>query len=329
MKTIKYTVIALFAGIILSGCSKHDFFDENVITGHIGPQAFWNVASAVVRAGADMPFDVQYYTTEDAEITHLEVWYNLVEIETRVVASTQWVPSFRGFDVRRAEEVRISSVISTYQHSSELWNDSVRAYWLFAEFPTSNTLSPFDFVPTQGSSTIGFTESDSTQIVAFFGEGFMERFKEDLREEMRALDFRRMMDGLKEEVFDNKFLATIGMDTILLNTPPPAPPATRPNYFLREFNRLFIDSTFVENTDKYEIHFKGEVMNSFNGALEYRLVPDGVDQMYDMLNFAQITRLQSGYNVSYKRVYQINALMRIYDERGVFAITRTIEIDIN
>ena len=76
MKT-KFQILTL--GLLMLGfasCEKHDFFDEDTITGKVGPETYWTVESSAVKAGESMGFTAQYYSSVTG-IDHSEVWYDL------------------------------------------------------------------------------------------------------------------------------------------------------------------------------------------------------------------------------------------------------------
>jgi hypothetical protein len=187
MKTIKFIFLSLLAIALLSACAKHDFFDENVITGDVGPQAYWEVASATVTAGFDMPFVAQYYSGV-ADIDRSEVWYNIIETVDKTV-SCPWVIS-RSYAVSsvQSEEKRVSQMIREYPHSLAVWSDSLHAYVLNDKFPVSNTLSTFSWVKP--------AVFDSTRMDTYFGTGFMQQFKDSLRNLMQFTDYKNMLMGM-------------------------------------------------------------------------------------------------------------------------------------
>jgi len=189
MKLIKYIFLSLLATALLTVCAKHDFFDDNVITGNVGPQAYWEVESSTVSAGNSMAFTVQYYSTV-AEIGHSEVWYNIIETLDKSV-TCPWVVS-RTYSVSsvKSEEKRISQKIQEYPHSLAVWSDSLHAYTLTDRFPVSNTLSPFSWVKPD---IFEYDKMDT-----YFGVGFMQNFKDSLRTSvMKFADYEKMMMGLE------------------------------------------------------------------------------------------------------------------------------------
>jgi hypothetical protein len=186
MKKLIYITVYLLLLGTASCIEKHDFFDENVITGNIGPQAYWEVASSTVSAGSSMPFEVQYYTTAEA-IDHSEVWYNIIETQEKTV-SCPWVTSFTySVNSTRSEEKRISQKIQEYPHALAAWSDSLHAYVLKADFPISNTLSRFTWKPEV---------FDYDNMETYFGTGFMEQFKDSLHNLMKYADYKKMLLGM-------------------------------------------------------------------------------------------------------------------------------------
>jgi|GEM_PF-544850 len=292
MKTVKNICISLLAAAALFGCSKHDFFDDMLIVGRIGPQVSWEPDGAMVRAGTSMGFSVQYFTTEErAGIERLEVWYDLFEAEEREVSSP-WVPEFV-FRSSRDEEVRVTQFIQRYDHDPNNKNEAIRAYFFRDEFPVSVALAPYNWdQPVEFSDSI---------MEIYFGDDFMGWFKDTLRTIMVFDHYREMLIGLER-------IDSVG--------------------FLK-----FTAATFVENTADSVFHFPGDSINPITGVTVRTVVPDEIAALYDGLSFADLVRLRPrdgvGYNVTYRQRFRINALMRVYDTRGVYGITETREIHIN
>lgn len=181
----------IFYGLILialSSCEKNDFFDENVITGNVGPQAYWEVSSSTVSAGSNASFKIQYYTTSDVEIDYSEVWYNIIEIQEKSV-SCPWVTTFTyTINSITQEEKRIGQKIQEFPHSLAVWSDSLHAFTFVSSFPVSGTLKPFAWVKPE--------VFDSTKMDNYFGTGYMQHFKDSLYNLMKYADFKNMLLGL-------------------------------------------------------------------------------------------------------------------------------------
>lgn len=186
-KTLPISIFILMITMFPS-CEKHDFIDENVITGNIGPQAYWEVSSTTVSAGSNIGFEIQYYSTADVEIDRSEVWYNITEINEKSV-SCPWVTTFTySINSITSEEKRISQKIQEYPQSLAVWSDSLHAYTFKATFPVSGTLKPFMWVKPE--------EFDSARMNTYFGTGFMQQFKDSLYKLMKYADFKNMMLGM-------------------------------------------------------------------------------------------------------------------------------------
>ncbi|MFV0390886.1 MAG: hypothetical protein ACK5KP_03225 [Paludibacteraceae bacterium] len=178
-------VAALLIG--LASCEKHDFFDEKLITGKVGPQAYWEVGSSTISAGTQVPFVVQYYSTE-SEIDYSEVWYNISETVSKSVSSP-WMSTFTySITSTVTEEKRIPQKIETYPHTLAVWSDSLHAYTFNGEFPVSGTLSPFQWVKPE--------IFEPEKMDNYFGVGFMQQFKDSLYTLMKFADFQKMMLGM-------------------------------------------------------------------------------------------------------------------------------------
>lgn len=276
MKTTRYIILAL-AAISLIACDKHDFFDEQTITGEVGPQAYWEISSSAVAAGQSLGFKLQYYTSvKEASIDRSEAWYNLTEnIERQVTCP--WVTSFTySVSSSTAEEKRVEQKIMVYPHSESLWNDSLHAYYLEGSFPVSSTLVPFSWASP--------AQFDADKMVQYFGNGFMEHFKDSLMPKMKYADYRSMMIGLG----------------------------------LVDDFKQYTDSTYDLNSNSWVRHFK------WNADSTDTPVPADLEALYrDSVSFDRLifNSAENNYSVSYVRKYNVRSVIRVYDNRGVYGIT--------
>jgi hypothetical protein len=188
MKKIQSIAVILFSMLLFTACDIHDSLDDDVIVGNMAPQVYWELGSSTVTAGSDVPFTAQYYTTGDAKIDHLEVWYNLSQQEAKTVTCPWVQTSSFTYTSTTTVEKRISQKIKEYEHNVKNWSDSLRAYTFTSTFPTSNTLSSISWIKP--------TAFDSTKMVSYFGVNFMQQFKDSLYSQMKAIDFQKMYQGL-------------------------------------------------------------------------------------------------------------------------------------
>jgi hypothetical protein len=279
MKKLIYITDCLLLSGMTSCIEKHDFFDENTITGNVGPQAYWEVGSSTASAGSAIPFDAQYYSTI-ADIDHSEVWYNIVETQEKLVLCP-WTVSFTySVSSVKSEEKRISQKIQEYSHSLSVWSDSLHAYVFNDRFPVSGTLAPFSWSKPE--------TFDYDKMNTYFGTGFMEQFKDSLRSLMKFVDYKNMMLGMG----------------------------------LLENFKQYTDSTFDANSAGWIYHFPKDA----NGNAP---VPAEIADMYNGIAFDRLIEDASGYNVEFKRTYLINAVLRVYDKRGVYGAAVSKFININ
>ena len=127
MKTIFKTLALGLLLIAVASCEKHDPFDENTITGAVGPEAYWTIESSMVKAGESMGFTGQYYSTV-AKIDHSEVWYELFEKEDKLVTASLIKAFTYSVTSNTTNQKRMLQTIASYEHSEDLWSDSLRAY---------------------------------------------------------------------------------------------------------------------------------------------------------------------------------------------------------
>ena len=234
----------------LPSCEKHDFFDENAITGNIGPQAYWEIESSTVSAGSNMSFVIQYYSTA-ADINHSEVWYNITETQEKSV-SCPWVTTFTySYNSTTSEEKRIAQKIQEYPQTLAVWSDSLHAYTFTGEFPVSGTLKPFAWSKPE--------VFDSTKMDTYFGTGYMQQFKDSLYNLMQYADFKNMLLGMSlldnfsqytDSTFDinsNSYVYHFRKD-VSGNTP--VPEAIQNLFNTITFDRL------IESPSGYNVDFK-------------------------------------------------------------------------
>lgn len=195
MKT-KFQIVAL--GLLILGfasCEKHDFFDEDTITGHVGPEAYWTVESSAVKAGESMGFTAQYYSSVTG-IDHSEVWYDLYMKEEKSVSCALIKAVSYSVASSVVEQQRVLQTIQSYPHSEDLWvgkdtgmvvadkpDASVNAYVLKDAFPISGTLSMVSWKP---ADTVGFAKN----LKAYFSEDLPTTFKAELTAKLNNGDER-------------------------------------------------------------------------------------------------------------------------------------------
>ena len=187
MKRIIY-ISAILIATIFTACDINDNLDKVVLVGEMAPHVYWEVGSSTVTAGSNVPFTVQYYTTGTAPIDHSEVWYNMIEDESKTV-SCPWTQTFT-YNVTSSKSIqkRISQKVTEFPHLESNWSDSLRAYSFKSTFPTSNTLATTSWVKP---STF-----DDNKMIAYFGSNFMTQFKDSLFKLMKVTDFQKMYLGL-------------------------------------------------------------------------------------------------------------------------------------
>ena len=283
MKQTKFIMAMVATALVLVSCAKHDFFDDDTITGKVGPESYWEVGSAVVSAGTSMDFTAQYYSSVST-IDHSEVWYDIEETIEKSVT----FPWAKTFSYSQSSSVtvqkRVSQLIEKYAHAEELWSDSLHAYLLQGAFPVSGTLAPFDWKQP--------IEFDSAKMVQYFGDTYMQEFKDAVHAKMQFADYEYMypkMGVIEKAVF-----------------------------------RQITDSTFDEKSGAYVRHFP---LNAEGEAV----VPYAIDSIWETIGFAELIENSANgyYEVEYKRSYALNALLRVYDVRGIYGRTVSKHIDIN
>lgn len=348
MKTIFKTLALGLLLITIASCEKHDLFDENTITGAVGPETYWTVESSMVKAGESMGFTGQYYSTV-AKIDHSEVWYELFEEEYKLVTASLIKAFTYSVTGNTTSQKRMLQTIKSYEHSEDLWNDSLRAYILTDKFPVSNTLSPISWV--QPKDLEGFDKN----LNAYFGENFATEFKAGVTAKMNPTADERNYAAYMNVL---QGLSLLG-DTIVT-----------PNGDLMPYIKWMTDSAFNANTNTWNKFFKKNdtiwskvnfdtigfqvdstpikqgrppVIVGYKYDTTYITKP-WVDQVVDVypqikhaldsvwenhVTFYDLILGADGYTIEYKRDYYINAELRVYDEKYNYSKTDAKKIGIN
>ena len=348
MKTIFKTLALGLLLITIASCEKHDLFDENTITGAVGPETYWTIESSMVKAGESMGFTGQYYSTV-AKIDHSEVWYELFEEEYKLVTASLIKAFTYSVTGNTTNQKRMLQTIQKYEHSEDLWNDSLRAYVLTDRFPVSNTLAPISWV--QPKDLDGFDKN----LHAYFGESFAAEFKAGVTAKMNPTADERNYAAYMN-VLQGLSLLT---DTI-----------TTPNGDQMPYVQWMTDSTFNANTNTWNKFFKKNdtiwskvnfdtigfqvdstpikqgrppVIVGYKYDTTYITKP-WVDQVVDVypqikhaldsvwenhVTFYDLILGADGYTIEYKRDYYINAELRVYDEKYNYSKTDAKKIGIN
>ncbi len=350
MKTIFKTLALGLLITAFAACEMHDPFDENTITGAVGPEAYWTIESSMVKAGESMNFVGQYYSTA-AKIDHSEVWYDLWEKEERLVTASLIKAFTFSYSQNPIAQKRMLQTIAKYNHSEDMWSDSLHAYVLTDKFPISNTLAPISWV--QPKDLKDFDKN----LNAYFGQDFAKNFKDSLTR-------TKMNDGDKRHyaAYMNVLQGLSHLtDTILT-----------PNGDRMPYVQWITDSTYNANTATWVRDFKqndtiwsktdfdtlntiirdtfkvttnryGKKDTTYYTDTTYVLHPIMVETnyVYDQIvhaidsvwenhvTFQDLIYGSEGYSIEYKREYYINAELRIYDENGTYSKTDSKEININ
>jgi hypothetical protein len=348
MKTIFKTLALGLLLVAAASCEKHDPFDENTITGAVGPEAYWTIESSMVKAGESMGFTGQYYSTV-AKIDHSEVWYELFEKEDKLVTASLIKAFTYSHTSNTTNQKRMMQTIQSYEHSEDMWSDSLRAYVINDRFPVSNTLSPISWV--QPKDLDGFDKN----LHAYFGENFAAEFKAGVTAKMNPTEDERNY-GAYMNVLQGLSLLT---DTI-----------TTPNGDLMPYVQWMTDSSFNANTNTWVKGFKQHdtiwskvnfdtigfqvdstpikqgrppVIVGYEYDTTYITKPwvDEVVEVYPQIKhaldsvwenhvtFYDLILGADGYSIEYQRSYYINAELRVYDEKGTYSKTDSKEIGIN
>ena len=290
-KTIKIFALAIMT-IAFAACEKHDFFDENTITGAVGPEAYWEIESSAVKAGGAMGFTAQYYSAVE-QIDHSEAWYSISETLDKTV-NCAWLTYSEVSTI--TTQKRVLQFIEEYPHLEEYWSDSLHAYTFHGTFPVSGTLSPLTWVQP--------TEFDSTKMITYFGEDYMQNFKDAVKKKMTYAVYAVQYPKLG---------------------------------FMEDFKQ-YTDSSYnwnvsSDSTKAKFYHFPMDTLKDANGEDSVFVQPwvmDSMNYYWEKVPFdALIKNAEGKYDVTYKRNYSLDAELRVYDAKGTYSKTISKPIVIN
>ena len=305
---IKLLTIAIVTLAFLVSCDKHDGMDDSVIVGPMAPQVYWELGSSTAKAGGDVDFKVQYYTSnEEAQIDHLEVWYNVVITETRQVSCPLLSTFSYTISKTIEEEIRIAQLISSHEHKEEYWNDTHLAYVIEDGFPTSSTLNSVSWVEPD--------TYDDKKMKTYFGENFTQQFKDSLFYLMSYQDFNTMMSSLAlVEDFTIYEYQTYDANS---------------DSYISHFKLDTISSIDFENKEPARNwHKYGETED---GRIILETIPDDMISIYDGLTMEQLL-FNSGkniYDIQFNRAYYINANIRCIDDKGAVGLATETKVELN
>ncbi len=219
------------AALGLVACDKHDPFDDILITGEVGPQAYWTIESSMVSAGSEMGFTAQYYTSlkdEGVTIDSSSVWYNITESVEKSVSCPYVTFSISALTT---EEKRVMQFIKGFPHlEEEYYSDSLSAYTFTSSFPVSGTLAPLTWV----NPTIYVQDNMDN----YFGEGFDKVFKDSLKQTLNYSKYESL-------------LSTCGLGYIPeYNADPEA-------FKFAKYWETYKDRVFDQNTNSWVLNFVG------------------------------------------------------------------------
>jgi hypothetical protein len=303
----------------------------------------------MVKAGESMGFTGQYYSTV-AKIDHSEVWYELFEKEDKLVTASLIKAFTYSHTSNTTNQKRMLQTIQSYEHSEDLWSDSLRAYVLTDRFPVSNTLSPISWA--QPKDLNGFDKN----LHAYFGENFAEEFKAGVTAKMNPTADERnyaaymnVLQGLShltdtiitpngdqmpyvqwmtdsafnantnawvkgfkvnDTIWSKTLFDTVGMDVKLKFTTSGRPP--------KQDTTWYYDTTYLTKPQMEKVNYVWpQIKQNIDSVWENHVT------FYDLILGAD------GYSIEYQRNYYINAELRIYDEKGTYSKTDSKEIGIN
>lgn len=328
-------ILALSALLLgFASCEKHDFFDEDTITGAVGPEAYWVIESSAVKAGQTMGFTAQYYSSVK-ELSHSEVWYDINQQVYKMV-SCPLVKSFTySYTSNVAEQKRVAQRIASYPHLQEYWSDSLHAYTFTDAFPVSGTLAMVSW--SKPTDTIGFTKNMN----AYFGESFPQDFKDGLKEKMTYASYMDVFKGLS--LMDSAYIQWVTDSTFDENS------ATWKKHWKEtdsiwsttNFDTLgtYIDTTFeakynrkTKQWDTTWIYTEKFIVEPWLDSTKYVYdeIMDTVNKLWDNnVTFYDLILGADGYAIEYEQSYSINAELRVYDVDSTYSKTDSKEITIN
>ena len=342
MKTIFKTLALGLLLMTVASCEKHDFFDENTITGAVGPEAYWYEVGEMAKAGESVEFKAQYYSSVDSNyIDHTEVWYDLFEQEEKLITASLIKAFTYSYTTSTTVQARALQTIKSYAHTNDLWSDSLHAFLLVDKFPISNTLAPVVWANPQPSDT-----TVEKNLHTYFGKNFAEEFMAGVTAKMNPSEDERNYAAYMQ-VFQGLSLLTDTIETLNGDRMP--------------YIAWMTDSAYIENSASWNHNFKQydtiwskinfdtlemvvdshEVRVNLGGrppkfdtimvydttyitkplmdklVYVYPQIQHAIDSVWENhVTFYDLITGADGYSIEYKRSYYINAELRVYDKKN-------------
>lgn len=181
---INNILILLVGGFLGVSCSINDPVDDIASIGRVVPTAYWEQLPTSVKSGQDISFELQYFPTQGKSIKDLSVWYSLYSTTTTSVSC----PIVKSFKYTIQEEVtnleREFIPLSSFIHSEDLWSAERKTYFLKGSFPTTNTLSPIEWIDVE--------EYDEAKFNSLFSKEFGLRFQDSIYSKLQVADFENI-----------------------------------------------------------------------------------------------------------------------------------------
>ena len=237
-------IVSLFLlsfGLAFSSCEINDQVDNIVRVGYQAPHIYWELPSTSVAAGDPVAFLAQYYVVDkDVNVDHLEVWYNVNEkVQTSVTCPLLSTFKF----AMTSEKVNLSrefQKIESFNHQTNLWDSTRKAFVLDSAFVTSKTLRTVEWNEVK--------DFDNQKFATLFPANFATQFKDSMLKQMKVADYRKMFISL-QVMTDVEFRActdstfndnTGGWDYAIKQT---AQDLIRSKYNAIEFKDIIFDSS--------------------------------------------------------------------------------------
>ena len=275
-------------------------------------EIYWKVEKTNTQSGTIIPFSAQYDSKD--KIDHTEIWYDVNE----VVSKSATCHLIKSFNYTYADSTitpkKQSEKVKDFAHKQALWDASVQAHSLIADFPIQLHDS---LLPSRTYSTT----RDTTHLAWYLGNEFPKQFKDNLTQRMTYASY--------VQVF-----STLGV-------------------LSEEYISWMTDSTFNANSAKWEKHFKQydtiwsktnfdtlgiridtsirvtgrpphrDTVWTYDTVYVTKPWLEGVEFVYDQImehinriwndsvRFLDLVLGETGYDFTYQRKYELNTYFRV------------------
>ncbi len=253
----KLPALIIAATVVFAACEINNPVADLSEPGFITANVYWDVPVANVKAGNNVEFYAEYWTT-DGEINYLGVWYDIQKSQKYLLTNPATGYSL---SVDSSEISRELLEIKTFTHSEDNYVPEKKAYVIQDQFPVSYTLASLEY-----KNPITFNSDQFNQLIPGYVK---EQFVDNLFPQLGYPELKTLLvtdrQIVEPEVFESYFDSITTGDVVSRIMKAEAGEPLRTNMNDVPFNALIYNKNrqyyAVEFTQGYELNARFRVVN--------------------------------------------------------------------